>query len=119
FAEQAKWNLRAAHDAIIKKCVEQMHFANRHRREPPIYKVDDLIYLSMANLNMPKGQSTISLELPPKLIACWTHPMLHMKLVCSHVENNDEYFPNKEADTFYELGMKNKQEWFIDEIISH
>ncbi|KIJ22944.1 hypothetical protein M422DRAFT_96230, partial [Sphaerobolus stellatus SS14] len=58
FAEQVKWNLIAAHDAIIEKCdrVALTHFANRHRREPPIYKVDDLVYLSMANLSMPKGR---------------------------------------------------------------
>ncbi|KIJ26307.1 hypothetical protein M422DRAFT_192411, partial [Sphaerobolus stellatus SS14] len=116
-AEQAKWNLIAAHDAIIEKCVEQTHFANRHRREPPIYKVDDLVYLSMANLN--NNKSTVGLELPPELLARGIHPMFCMKLIHSHIENDDEQFPNREVSTLYELGASNKQEWFIDEIIGH
>ncbi|KIJ42720.1 hypothetical protein M422DRAFT_170874 [Sphaerobolus stellatus SS14] len=125
FAEQAKWNLIATHDAIIEKCFEQMHFANRHRREPPIYKVDDLIHLSMANLRPYKvlkvdnNKSTIGPELPPELLAHQIHPTFHMKLICSHIENNDEQFPNREVSTLYELGVSEEQEWFIDEIIGH
>ncbi|KIJ50632.1 hypothetical protein M422DRAFT_245266 [Sphaerobolus stellatus SS14] len=121
FAEQAKWNLIAAHDAIIEKHVEQMHFANRHRREPPIYKVDDLVYLSTANLilRVDNNKSTIGLELPPELVKCQIHPTFHMKLIRSHIENDDEHFPNREVNALYELGASDEQEWFIDEIIGH
>ncbi|KIJ40444.1 hypothetical protein M422DRAFT_173855 [Sphaerobolus stellatus SS14] len=117
FTEQAKWNLIAAHDAIIEKCIEQTHFANRHRREPPIYKVNDLIYLSTANLN--NERSTVGLELPPELLVHWIHLMFHMKLIRSHIENDDECFPNREVSALYELGMNDEQEWFVDEIIGH
>ncbi|KIJ43419.1 hypothetical protein M422DRAFT_253300 [Sphaerobolus stellatus SS14] len=102
FTEQVKWNLIAAHDAIIEKCVEQTHFANRHRREPPIYKVDDLVYLSTANLRPYKvlkvdnNKSTVDLELPPELLAHRIHPTFHMKLIHSHIKNDNEHFPNRE-----------------------
>ncbi|KIJ53771.1 hypothetical protein M422DRAFT_155111, partial [Sphaerobolus stellatus SS14] len=117
--------LTAVHDAIIEKCVEQTHFANRHRREPPIYKVDDLVYLSMTNLRPYKilkvdnNKSTVILELPPELVKCQVHLTFHMKLICSHIENDDEHFPNREVNALYELGVSDEQEWFIDEIIGH
>ena len=46
FAEQARWNIIAAHDTIIEKRVEQTHYANQHRSKPPTYKVADLVYLT-------------------------------------------------------------------------
>ncbi|KIJ53837.1 hypothetical protein M422DRAFT_154784, partial [Sphaerobolus stellatus SS14] len=125
FAEQAKWNLIAAHDAIIEKHIEQTHFANRHRREPPIYKVDNLVYLSMVNLRPYKvlkvdnNKSTVGLELPPELIKHQIHPTFHMKLIHLHITNNDEHFPNREVNALYKLGTSNEQEWFVNEIIGH
>ncbi|KIJ32513.1 hypothetical protein M422DRAFT_133914, partial [Sphaerobolus stellatus SS14] len=115
FAEQAKWNLIAAHDTIIEKHVEQTHFANRHKREPPIYKADDLV------LRVDNNKSTVGLELPPELIKHWIHPTFPMKLILASpvVTNNDEHFPNREVNALYELGTNDEQEWFVDEIIGH
>ncbi|KIJ55890.1 hypothetical protein M422DRAFT_239052 [Sphaerobolus stellatus SS14] len=55
-------------------------------------------------LRVDNNKSTVGLELPPELMKCWIHPTFHMKLICSHITNNDELFPNRE---------------FIDEIIGH
>ena len=42
-----------------------------------------------------------------------------MKLIRSHVTNDDERFPNREVNALYELGTNDEQEWFVDEIIGH
>jgi hypothetical protein len=68
--------------------VFQKYYADRRRREEPDIKVDDLVYLSMKNMAMPKGRagklmskfivpykvmklypetSNYTLELPPEL----------------------------------------------------
>ncbi|KIJ33958.1 hypothetical protein M422DRAFT_263916 [Sphaerobolus stellatus SS14] len=102
-----------------------MHFANRHRRESPIYKVDDLVYLSTANLRPYKvfkvdnNKSSVGLELPPELIKHRIHLTFHMKLIHSHITNDDECFPNREVNALYKLGMSHEQEWFVNEIIGH
>jgi hypothetical protein len=54
FAQQARWSLMAAHDAILKHCVDQMFNANRKHHESEIYAVDDHVYLSTQNLTLPK-----------------------------------------------------------------
>ncbi|KIJ35035.1 hypothetical protein M422DRAFT_181339 [Sphaerobolus stellatus SS14] len=118
-AEQVKWNLIAAHDAIIEKHIKQTHFANRHRREPPIYKLIPKYIGCYKVLRVDKNKSTVGLELPPELIKHQIHLTFHVKLTHSLIENNDEQFPNREVSTFYELGANDKQEWFIDEIIGH
>jgi hypothetical protein len=90
FAEQARWNLIAAHDVIITNCVVQMARVNMLRSDSPEYKVGDLVYLSTDNLSLPKGwgkklqpkhigpykvleahhrASTVQLELPAVLVA--------------------------------------------------
>ncbi|KIJ38604.1 hypothetical protein M422DRAFT_93283, partial [Sphaerobolus stellatus SS14] len=122
FTEQAKWNLIAAHDAIIEKCVKQTHFANRHRREPPIVRGRLQISawnLSVRNYLLHNNKYTIGLELPPELMACWIHPMFHMKLIHSYFENDDKQFLNREVSALYKLGANDEQEWFINEIIGH
>ncbi|KZS89828.1 hypothetical protein SISNIDRAFT_389356, partial [Sistotremastrum niveocremeum HHB9708] len=65
FAEQAKWNVMAAHDAIIASRVDQSFHANKRRSEAPLYQVGDLAYLSTRNLSLPKGRAK---KLVPKFI---------------------------------------------------
>ena len=90
FALQVKWDLMAAHDAIIVNCVQQMFHANKKCCTSDQYNVGDHVYLSTQNLTLPKGRarklvpkyigpykvvkahkkaSTVTLELPPALVA--------------------------------------------------
>ncbi|KIJ46741.1 hypothetical protein M422DRAFT_97188, partial [Sphaerobolus stellatus SS14] len=64
FAEQAKWNIMATHDAIIASHIKQRVNANKRRRPGEEYSPDDLVYLS-TNLNLHKGRAC---KLLPKFI---------------------------------------------------
>ena len=90
FALQAKWDLMAAHDAIIANCIQQTFHANKKCHASDLYHVGDHMYLSTQNLTLPKVRvrklvpkyigpykvvkanneaSTVMLELPPALVA--------------------------------------------------
>jgi hypothetical protein len=102
FAQQARANLLAAHDAIIESRVSQMFQANKKRRASPEYWRGDQVYLSMKNLTLPKGRarklvprfigpyqvteahneaSTVTIELPPELVSRRIAPTFHASLV--------------------------------------
>ena len=114
FALQVKWDLMAAHDAIITNRIQQTFHANKKRRANDLYHVGDHVYLSTQNLTLPKGRvrklvakyigpykvvkahneaSTVTLELPPALVARQISPTFHMGLVRKFIANNDELFP--------------------------
>ena len=99
FTLQAKWDLMAAHDAIIMNCIQQTFHANKKHRASDLYHEGDHVYLSTQNLTLPKGRarklvpkyigpykvvkahneaSTVMLELPPALIAQQICPTFHM-----------------------------------------
>ena len=65
FAQRAQANLAIAHDAIIKARVLLTHQANKLRTEEHPFLVRDLVYLSTANLNLPKRWAH---KLAPKYI---------------------------------------------------
>ena len=90
FTLQAKWDLMAAHNAIIMNHIQQTFHANKKCRASDLYHVGDHVYLSTQNLTLPKGRvrklvpkyigpykvvkahnkaSTVTLELPPVLVA--------------------------------------------------
>ena len=102
FALQAKWDLMAAHDAIIANHIQQTFHANKKCHASDLYHVGDHVYLSTQNLTLPKGRarklvpkyigpykivkvhnkaSTVTLELPPVLIAQRISLTFHMGLV--------------------------------------
>ena len=58
-------NLVIAHDAIIEARVLSTHQANRLRTEEHPFLIGDLVYLSTANLNLPKRRVR---KLAPKYI---------------------------------------------------
>ena len=129
-----------AHDAIIKSCVVQSHYANHRRASGVKYSPGDFVYLSTKNLTLPKGRakklqpkyigpykvveahtvtSTVKLELPPELTTRRVHPTFHVSLVWAHVPNNDERFPRRDMATCYDFGTTDEPEWFVDEILAH
>ena len=90
FALQAKWDLMAAHNTIIANRIQQTFHANEKHRASDLYHAGDHVYLLTQNLTLPKGRvrklvpkyigpykvvkahneaSTVTLELPPALIA--------------------------------------------------
>ena len=90
FALQVKWDLMAAHNAIIVNRVQQMFHANKKCHASDLYHVGDHMYLLTQNLTLPKGRvrklvpkyigpykivkahnkaSTVTLELPLVLMA--------------------------------------------------
>ena len=65
FALQAKWDLMAAHNAIIANRFQQTFHANKKHRASDLYHVGDHVYLSTQNLTLPKGRAR---KLVPKYI---------------------------------------------------
>ena len=55
FTLQVKWDLMAAHNAIIANRVQQTFHANKKHRASDLYHVGDHVYLSTQNLTLPKG----------------------------------------------------------------
>ena len=102
FVLQAKWDLMAGNDAIIANRVQQTFHANKKHRASDLYHVGDHMYLLTQNLTLSNGRarklvpkyigpykvvkahneaSTVTLELPPALVAQQISPMFHMGLV--------------------------------------
>ena len=140
FAEQALANLDMVHDAIITNRVFQTHYANRSCHPDPVLNVGDLVYLSTADLNLPKGRaskllpkfigpypivkanpgvSTYLLKLPPELENRRIHPNFHVSKLRPHIPNDDERFPHREVITYYDFGTDPDTEWLVDSIIGH
>ena len=140
FAEQAMQTVDAVHDAIIASRVVQAHHANKRRREDPILKEGDLVYLSTANLNLPKGRarkllpkfigpypiekakpetSTYQLKLPSELVDRRIHPVFHVSKLRPHIGNDDGKFPHREVITYYDFGTDPETEWMVDAIVGH
>ena len=61
----------------------------------------------------------ITIDLPQELKDRRFSPTFHTNLVWLYVENNDNLFPWWEANTYYDFGNNDKQEWFVDEILAH
>ena len=68
---------------------------------------------------MHTAASTVTLELPPELTAQQVHPTFHVSLVRTHVPNDNVRFPRRDTKSFYDFGVTDKPEWFVDEILAH
>jgi hypothetical protein len=140
FAARALTNVAAAHDSIIESRSFQTHYANQRRGEDPALRKGALVYLSMKNLNLPKGRtaklcpkyigpyrietadpktSNYTLELPTSLQKRRIHPKFHISLLKPHLPSNDSAFPNRIQPEPYDFGIDDDHEWFVDEIIGH
>ena len=140
FVQQAIQNLEMAHDAIIESQVVQAYHANRKRKEGKTLQIGDLVYLSMANLTMSKGQvrkfipryigpmkvlksdganDTYTLELSEELHKRHIHPTFHIRLLHQYERNDNVLFSKRDMHAFYDVGQSDKDEWFVNEIITH
>lgn len=124
FADQALQNIAEAHDAIIKARVFQTSYANTHWREEATISQGNLVYLSMKNLNLPKGRarnlcpkyvgpykvakarpvnSTYTLELPVALQEHRIIPKFHISLLRPYIASSDTMFPNRLHPKLYDF----------------
>jgi hypothetical protein len=92
-----------------------MHHANHRRRKDDSFEVSNLVYVSTADLSLPKGRATKLLpkyiglfkvleahqstssyrvELPTLLHAQNLHDRLHRSKLCHYHANNDALFPH-------------------------
>ena len=62
---------------------------------------------------------TVTLKLPDDLKNWCIAPTFHTSLICKHEANNNDLFPCGKAKAFYDFGLNNKEEWLVDEILSH
>jgi hypothetical protein len=120
--------------------VLQTHDANRRRREENPFFVGDLVYVSTANLSLPKGRaskllpkyvgpfkileayanaSTYRVELPTQLRARNLHDRFHRSKLRPYYANDDALFPHREAHAYYDFGTPDDQEWLVDDILAH
>ena len=125
FAKRAMQYIADAHDAIIARRVFQRNSANACRRSEPEIKVDDKVYLSTANLALPKGRagkllpryigpytvlkalpetSNYELELPAELAKRRLHRRFHVNLLKPHQANDDVQFPGRASVDAYDWG---------------
>jgi hypothetical protein len=140
FVERALRNLADAHDAIIESRVRQTHHANHRRRDSDEFATGDLVYVSTADLSLPKGRvmkllpkyvgpfkildarpdtSSYRVELPAQLRARHLHDRFHRSKLRPHHANDDALFPHREPHAYYDFGTPDDQEWLVDEIIAH
>ncbi|KAJ3000255.1 hypothetical protein NUW54_g6809 [Trametes sanguinea] len=138
FAQRVKEAIMAAHDAIIASRTSQVEQANKRRR-PATFQVDELVYLSTKNLNLPKGRArklapkylgpfriteevtkgaTYRIDLPRELRARGIHNAFHASLLRQHVPNDDRRFPGRQFHQLPGFGEQ-PREWAVDRIISH
>ena len=129
-----------AHNAIIEHHMMQAHHANRHHRPSEDFSLGDLVYLLTKNLSLPKGQakkllpmfiepykvfeahtfaSTITLDLPPELMAWGVHPTFHTNLIRAHIPNDNGRFPCCDTKSYYDFEAADEPEWFVNEIQGH
>ena len=129
----------AAHDTIIANRIQQTFHANKKCHASDLYHEGDHVYLSTQNLTLPKGRvrklvpkyigpyivkahneaSTVTLKLPPALVAWRISPTFHTGLVRKFITNNNELFPKRDAKSFYDFGQDDEKEWLVKEITSH
>ncbi len=141
FAENARSNLLAAHDAIIASRVNQTHYANRNRRRQAEFPLNGMVYLSTKNLSLPKGRarklaprfigpyrivsrninaSTYTLDLPKELRDRRIHPVFHASLLRPFTANDKALFPNRPLELYYDFGnLDDTDELVVDSISAH
>jgi hypothetical protein len=140
FADRAINNLQMAHDAIIESRITQTFQANKRRRSVEPYAIGEKVFLSTENLNLPKGRarklmpkyigpykiiaskpevSRYTLELPLELKKRRIVPTFHESKLKPFYKNDDNAFPLREAQIYYDFGDAEDNEWLVDAILTH
>jgi hypothetical protein len=140
YARRAKEGLQLAYDALIEGRVSQTTQANRRRRPEPKMRAGDQVYLSTANLSLPKGRaskllpryvgpytileadpsvSRYKLDLPAALTARKIHPVFHVSLLRPYYPNDPELFPRRDSQHEFDFGLPDDREWLVEEVTSH
>jgi transposase InsO family protein/Tfp pilus assembly protein PilV len=138
-ADRIQTAILAAHDAIIAARNSQRRSANKSRREQTV-EVGTYVYLSTKNMTLPKRHSR---KLAPKFIGPFyvsheitkgtayrlklsddlksrgMHDVFHVSLLKPYIKNDDQRFPNREAQRFYDIKGEEKSELEIKQIIEH
>ena len=76
FAQQALYNLMAAHDTIIESHVAQTHHTNSQQCQGEEYPPGSMVYLLTKNLALPEGQAR---KLLPRYIGPYKVVEAHTK----------------------------------------
>lgn len=137
FALKRKLALMAAHDSILAARVKQTRSANRKRRVSP-FSLGELVYVSTANIKMPKGMArklvpkyigpyaitkdfkndSFQVDLPRDLVRRGVHNGFHAEKLRAHVPNDDRLFPGRLASQIG--GLEDSEgEWAVDRILDH
>ena len=59
------------------------------------------------------------LKLPPQLEQSGIHPRFHVSRLAPHEPNDQEIFPNREVNIFYDFGEDPDREAVVREILNH
>ena len=99
FAQQAVWNLMDVHDAILEQRIGQTHYSNKRCQPSVKYQINNLVYLLIKNLTLPKHRAmpkfigpykilkamneslNVTLELPQEFKDRKINPTFHTNLV--------------------------------------
>jgi hypothetical protein len=111
-----------------------------HCRADNHFAVDDLIYVSTADLLLPKGQATkllpkyigpfkvlethtntssYKVKLPAQLQVRNLHNQFHRSKLHPYLSNDNVIFSHREKFAYYDYSIPNDQEWLVEEILSH
>ena len=140
FSQQVVWNLLDAHDTIIEHRIGKMHYSNKCHKPSVKYQINDLVYLSIKNLALPKHRAqklmpkfigpykvlkvmneslNIMIELPQEFKDRRINPTFHTSLVWSCIKNDDILFLKRDTKAYYDFGNNEDQECLIEEILAH
>ena len=62
---------------------------------------------------------TYTLELPEELYKRCIHLTFHIRLLCWYEKNDNILLHKRDAHMFYDVRQSDKDEWFVDKIITH
>ena len=117
-----------------------MHYSNKCHKPSVEYQINDLVYLLIKNLALPKHRAwklmpkfigpykilkvmnsslNITLKIPQEVKDRRINPTFHTNLVWPYIKNNDILFPKRDTKVYYDFGNDEDQEWLVEEMLAH